>query len=151
MSYSTASPDKLDTIFFDFCLEHEGQTILSSFSSEFCLYDLENNKINAHIKFGERFYLDKKAHCTRLNEYKWSQLFENILRSMKKFELAEIDVMPTEQFSENGLKCESKDKGLDKLFSWGKDFETTKKFLEKLYSKPYQEVLEECKFMFDYF
>jgi hypothetical protein len=144
IGYSTASPDKLGTLFFDFYLEHEGQKILSTFDSEKCLYDSESKKINAHIKFGEAFYLDKKCHSTRLNEYRWSLLFENVLKTMKKFEFAEISVLATEQFSESGLISKPKEKGLERMFSWGKDFEKAKKVIEKFHNKKYEEVLEEC-------
>jgi hypothetical protein len=145
IGYSTARPDKLDTIFFDFRLEHKGKEIYSTFGRPESLWDEKTNKIDAHIKFGERFYLDKKTNCTRLSEYRWSKLFEDALQSMKKFELAEVEVLATEQFGNQGVKVEGKDVGLQGLFGWGQDYDKARKWLEKEYGKDYSEVVRECK------
>ena len=149
IGYSTAKPDKLDTIFFDYSLEHEGSEICSTFRKPACLWNESTNKINAHVKFGERYYVDKKVNSTRLSEYRWSRLFEDALQSMKKFELAEVEVMATEQFREGGIKVEKsgvgKEEGLKGLFGWGKDFEKAKKWLEEHYKRKYEEIVQDCK------
>lgn len=145
IGYSTARPDKLDTLFFDFRLEHEGHEILSTFGTPESLWDEKTNKIETHLKFGERFYLDKKTNCTRLSEFRWSTLFEKVLQSMKKLEMAEVEVLATERFSEGGLENKAKEKGIGGLFGWGKDFLKTSAWLEDFYKKKYEEVLDECR------
>ena len=143
VGYTTASPSRLDTLFFDLRLEHKDVEIMSTFVPSHGFYDEQTKRFNLNTKFGERFYREKKVHCSRLNEFRWSRLLEDVLRSMKKFEVAQVDVFATEQFREGDASAKSS--GAVSQFGWGKDFLLAKKVLEQKYQRDYAEILEDCR------
>lgn len=143
VGYTTASPSRLDTLFFDFRLEHKGVEIMSTFTPGQEFYNKDTKCFNLNTKFGERFYQEKKVHCSRLNEFRWSKILEDVLRSMKKFEVAQVDIFATDQLKTGETSPEAP--GAPSLFGWGKDFISAKKALEQKYQKEFEQVLEECK------
>ena len=149
--YSTSKPDKLTTLFFDYELTHLDTPIISTFTSKKCLFDRKDEKYSCHPKLAENFYLDKNAHNTRLSEFRWSKLFEDVLLSMKKFEYTEVEIFPFQKFDTPFGENEAENinqPAFGELFAWGKDYERTVKFIEEKYGKSFSEVVKDCNIIY---
>lgn len=144
IGYSTARPDKLTTIYFDYELVHKNEIIYSTFNSPDCIYNRKNKKVDSTIKLTAPYYEQKKILKAKLSNFYWSKLFEDLLFTMKKFEYSEVQVVPDHQFlifeSETTKAC------LDNVFNWGKDYNKVKKYLEELYNKDFHSIVQECNF-----
>ena len=132
------------------------------FKSAKALFDPTRNAINSHPKLGLQFYKDRKTHFMYLKEFRFSSVFENLITSMKKFEVAHVQAFAGPKFNNFGLEPKSKKKneggegtendekperenGLETVFEIGKDYEAVKTALEKKYAKTFPEILEDRK------